>query len=918
LQHKSLHQYMSEIKFIGMNSEQFSKLFPCFLLLNEHLEIIEHGEAIFKYLPTSNTRFFYDLFTIENHQIEFEDYITLIGLDNTEVQVASKNRELLFTGKLIHLSETKQVLLTLNINQKVYEKNQNDTKFFNQQSLDSLIESSNINELILNKFFKISYETQIGLIITDSIGRIEWVNNAFETVSGYTLSEVLRKTPGSILQGNATEKETVHYLRNSILNGVPFECEILNYTKKKIPYWNKISGKPIYDSHGNVIHYFAFQEDITNRKKAEFALEEQRRFYEDILNNIPSDIAVFDKEHRYLFVNPVAIKDKQLRQWMIGKKDEEYFILKNKDVSLVNGRRKLFNDVIASKQPISWEEEIITRDGNKEYHLRKMFPAIDDEGEAKFLIGYGVNITERKIIEQAVITNEKRYRDLFNYSQALICTHDLNGKMLSVNPALCETIGYEASELLNHFLYEFIPEIDKPKFFSSYLNRIISGEKTGRVFRAMHKNGKVIFLLYQNYLVSQTDEEPYIIGFSQDITERIKAEQELLIAKKLTEESARAKETFLANVSHEIRTPMHGIMGISGLLAQTQLDDKQKNYVNLIIDSANNLVVIVNDILDIEKIASGKLHFESIDFVLADKLNTTVQSFQYKAEEKEIELQLACQFNNNLSISGDPYRLSQILNNLISNALKFTKRGKITVTGSVLFEDQEKILFNCKVTDTGIGIEKDKLDIIFNPFIQASSDTTRKYGGTGLGLSICKSLVEMQGGNIEVLSEENKGTTFSFSIPFKKVITQPVLSNYPIDSKINIQSFVYKKILMAEDVEVNQFLGRVILEESGFAVDIANNGTEAIELHVLNDYDLILMDIQMPIMDGIEATKAIRKMDDTKKASIPIIALTANALIGHEQKYIDAGMNASLTKPFTENKLFAAINSILNTTYILH
>jgi PAS domain S-box-containing protein len=602
---------------------------------------------------------------------------------------------------------------------------------------------------------------------------------------------------------------------------------------------------------------------------------------------------------------------------MIGKKDEDYFILKNKDVNLVSGRRKLFNDVMASKQPISWEEELITKDGNKEYHLRKMFPASDDSGNIKFLIGYGVNITERKIIEQAVATNEKRYRDLFNYSQALICTHDLSGKMLSVNPSLCKTIGYEASELLQHYLYEFIPEIDKSKFFSNYLNRILSDEKTGGVFRATHKNGKVIFLLYQNYRVTEPNEEPYIIGFSQDITERIKAEQELLIAKKLTEDSARAKETFLANMSHEIRTPMHGILGISGLLAQTQLDDKQKNYLNLITESANNLVVIVNDILDIEKIASGNLHFESIDFVLSDKLNTTVQSFQYKAEEKEIELKLVCDFNSNLNVNGDPYRLSQILNNLISNALKFTKSGNITINGNIQFEDQETLLFNCKVSDTGIGIEKEKLSVIFNPFIQASSDTTRKYGGTGLGLSICKSLVEMQGGSIEVSSEENIGTTFSFTIPFKKIVTQPVLFNYPVDTKINIQSFVYKKILMAEDVEVNQFLGRIILEESGFAVDIADNGLKAIKLHEINNYDLILMDIQMPTMDGIEATKAIRKMKDTQKASVPIIALTANALIGNEQKYIDNGMNATLTKPFTEKKLFEAINRIFNPSLYL-
>lgn len=651
-------------------------------------------------------------------------------------------------------------------------------------------------------------------------------------------------------------------------------------------------------------------QDIAEKKLVQNKLDEQRTFFEDILNSIPSDIVVFDAEHRYLFLNPIAIKNPALRKWMIGKRDEDYCEYMNRPLSIAQNRREKFNQIIATKKLTAWEEELITKDGEKEYHIRNMHPVLDEMGNVKLVIGYGINITERKLIEQQLEQKEKSYRDLFNYSQALICTHDLQGKILSVNPALCTTIGYSELELVNNSLIDFIPEKDKPKFQPEYLDKILNEEKSGGLFRVVHKDGSILFLLYQNYRVEEQGVEPYVIGFSQDITDRIRAEKELLIAKKMTEDSARAKEVFLANMSHEIRTPMHGIIGISDLLSRTKLDEEQENYLKLIIDSANNLVVIINDILDIEKIGSGKFEFEKVDFKIANKLNTTIKSFQYKAKEKGIELELRCHFDKKLVVKGDPYRLGQIMNNLISNALKFTKKGTITIDSSIEKGDKDAILLKCSVADTGIGINADKLSIIFDPFVQASSDTARKYGGTGLGLSICKSLIEMQGGKLFVESTEGVGTTFSFVIPYQHSAPM-VLVHDSVPDKNGEVVFTYNRVLLAEDVEVNQFLAKVILESKGLKVDIANNGIEALAFLVQNDYDLILMDVQMPEMDGITATKKIRQMADTKKALIPIIALTANALVGNEQEYYDIGMDVCVTKPFTAEKLFSVINKLL-------
>jgi len=649
--------------------------------------------------------------------------------------------------------------------------------------------------------------------------------------------------------------------------------------------------------------------NITEKKLAQERLEKQRQFYEQVLNSIPSDIAVFDHEHRYLFINPVAIKDNELRHWMIGKRDEDYCELKNKPFSIVEGRRRIFNQVIQSKKLFAWEETLIGVTGTKEFHFRNMYPVFNALGNVELVIGYGVNITERKRIEDQVRINEKRYRDLFNYSQALICTHDCNGILLSVNPSICETLGYSSEELIGRPLISFVPIKESENFQTFYMDVVIKEGKSKGVIRALHKNGKKLFLLYQNYLVEEEGVEPYVIGFSQDITERVHAENELLLAKQITENVSKAKEIFLANMSHEIRTPMNGILGVATLLAKTEMGEEQKNYLKLIKESANNLLVIVNDVLDIEKVTSGKFEFERIPFRFADKLNYSIQSFQYKAEEKGLQLNYFSQLEEPLVLIGDPYRFIQILNNLLNNAIKFTASGKVIVNIFSSLRVLDNIVIGISVQDTGIGIDASKLDTIFEPFVQASTDTTRKFGGTGLGLSICKNLIEMQGGSIKVESKYGEGTVFHVKLPFK--IGSEDLLDHDEEVPKDYSLIGNKRILIAEDVELNQFIARQILESWGLEVEIAVNGRIAVDLVQKSHFDLLLMDIQMPEMDGIEATEIIRKLDDPRLSQLPIIALTANALKGDNHLYFQAGMNDYITKPYTEEKLYSVLSKYL-------
>ena len=636
-------------------------------------------------------------------------------------------------------------------------------------------------------------------------------------------------------------------------------------------------------------------------------LREHYGFYEEILNKIPAEVIVADVEYRYLFVNPSAVPDPRLREWMIGKTNEEFCRYAGRPEKIAKARRQVFRRVLRTRQMMEFGEETRDEHGVFQHYLQKVYPVLDDAGEVQWVIIYALRITNKEEYEEKVRRSEKRYRDLFNFSQALICTHDLEGRLGSINPEISRILGYSEDEMLGVKIQEFIPPEHKLKFEQEYLQQIrTSHNAVSGVFCVLNKKGEKIYLLYKNYKVEEPGIDPYVIGFSQDITDRIVMEQELRVTQQLADETARAKESFLAHMSHEIRTPMNGIMGIANLLSKTNLDSQQQYYLKLMQEAAGSLLVIVNDILDLEKIVAGKLQLEKIDFKIVDKIATAIQAFLHKAEEKDLGLVFQNKIPAGKVVRGDPYRLSQVLNNVLSNALKFTEKGNITITSGITEQNEDWLVVEITVRDTGIGISRDRIRTIFEPFEQADATISRKYGGTGLGLSICKNLVEMQNGELLVQSEEGKGSAFTIRIPYQLSIE--VMQENETNQAIDYKSLGHKKILVAEDVELNQYLARHILESWNMEVKIVSNGKEALEQLQEEYFDCILMDVQMPEMDGIEATQHIRKLPDPVKAAIPIIALTANALKGDSEKYIAAGMNDYLAKPFDEPRLFRVIS----------
>ncbi|MBL0200913.1 MAG: response regulator [Chitinophagaceae bacterium] len=512
-------------------------------------------------------------------------------------------------------------------------------------------------------------------------------------------------------------------------------------------------------------------------------------------------------------------------------------------------------------------------------------------------------------------------RSLIEASLDPLVTINIDGKITDMNEATVNITGISRARITDTDFFEYFTEPQKAR--EVYKEVFANGSVADLPLTVRHNDGKLTDVLFNGSVYK--DPEGNVLGVvivARDVTEQNRISKELTeaivfaelatgiaeeakakaeAATLIAEDAVKAKQQFLSNMSHEIRTPMNAIIGFTKVVLKTELTVKQKEYLSAIKQSGNSLIVLINDILDLAKVDAGKMTFEQIPFKLESSISSMIHLFETKIEETNLKLVKEYDTQIPRVLLGDPVRLHQIILNLVSNAVKFTAKGNITIAVKLLQEDAQQAMIEFDVTDTGIGISESKLETIFENFQQASSGTSRLYGGTGLGLAIVKQLVEAQGGAITVESKVEAGSTFRFMLTFQK-------TNDKAESDIELleldTALKHIKVLVVEDMALNQLLMKTLLDDFGFERDIAANGKIAIEKMAKKDYDIILMDLQMPEMNGFEATEYIR---NTMRSTIPIIALTADVTTVDLQKCKTVGMNDYIAKPVDERVLYSKI-----------
>jgi len=711
--------------------------------------------------------------------------------------------------------------------------------------------------------------------------------------------------------------------------------------------------QPYLETNGVISGVTIIAYEVTTEVILQKSIEESEKQFRQVAELMPQKVWTSDAEGNKTYFN----------QTMLNYTGKTFDELKGKNWKKVihpvdwKKNEKLWKESVATGKPYESENRLLRKDGKYLWHLTRAVAIKDNEGKIKMWVGSKTEIEEQRRqkeeleiavkkrtaeLQEANKALEQKHQELFiarekllsEYSRSLIeasldplVTINTEGKITDMNQATMDFTGLPQEKLIGSNFFDYFTEPRKARDVYEQVFKIGYVVNSPLVLR--HINGKItdVFLNGSVYKDGQGDilgvvlvardvteqkristELTEAIVFAETATslaeeEKRKAEASTLIA----EDAVRAKQQFLSNMSHEIRTPMNAIIGFTKVVLNTELSAKQKEYLTAIKLSGDSLIVLINDILDLAKVDAGKMTFEEIPFKMSSSISAMMHLFETKVQEKN--LKLVKEYDNNIPevLLGDPVRLHQIILNLLSNAVKFTTHGKITVSLKLVESGEDKVTIQFAVADTGIGIPENIAEEIFENFHQASSDTTRLYGGTGLGLAIVKQLVESQGGSISLKSTPGKGSVFSFILHFKTTANDA--ANAPdIESQgvLEVNSNIH--VLVVEDIALNQLLMKTLLDDFGFKRDIAANGKIAIEKMKEHKYDVVLMDLQMPEMNGFEATEYIR---NTLHSDIPIIALTADVTTVDLAKCRAVGMNDYIAKPVDERILFNKIMGLV-------
>jgi PAS domain S-box-containing protein len=675
--------------------------------------------------------------------------------------------------------------------------------------------------------------------------------------------------------------------------------------------WLLTTKIPLRDENGQIAGLIGLGRDITERKQAEEALKQSEERYRTIIEDMTDSYIETDLAGKFTFFNnQAAIGQRRSREQLMGLSNRQYM-----DEDTVKRVGKAYKQLYLTGEPLKGLTYEMTRGDGTAYYVEMNVSLIrDSQGKPVGFRAIARDVTERKRIEERLATNEMQMSDAQGIAHLGSWDHDAVTGEVKWSDELWRIFDLDQREFgLSYEEYLAMVHPDDRHLVKSINERFQQGKQDfGYDYRVVRTDGTVRVLRASGRVIC--DEHGQVVrirGTDQDITEQKRIEDDLERARDAALESTRLKSEFLANMSHEIRTPMNGVIGMTGLLLDTDLTAEQRDFTETINSSADSLMRVINDILDFSKIEAGKLQFEMIDFDLSNAVEGTVELLAERAHIKQIELASLIYSDVTMSLRGDPGRLRQVLTNLIGNAIKFTERGEVIVKAEKDQETASDILIRFSVSDTGIGISKAARKNLFHAFTQADGSTTRKYGGTGLGLAISKQLVGLMGGEIGVNSTEGKGSTFWFTARFPKQEI-PV-----VKTQTDLLSLDRLHALIVDDNATNRKILSHQLESWGMVHDEADSGDRALELLRSaaaegTPYDLAILDFMMPGMDGFELARTIKS--EPALASVRMVLLTSFGQRGDGATAHDAGIDAYLTKPVRQSQLFDCLANVVSQT----
>ena len=760
-----------------------------------------------------------------------------------------------------------------------------------------------------------------GMCLSAPDGRFTQVNATFCRMLGYSERELLALGWPGLTHPDDLEAGGQALVR---LLGDPSACVEMEkrYAHRSGSIvWVRVRLSLVRDSAGSPLYFVAHVEDITERRRVAEALRESEERFRVMADGCPAVMWVTDAEGGSQFINRahrefcgVPFEELQGSKWQS--------LFHPDDVPEYGA---IFQRAVREHAAFRADARLRRVDGEWRWVTTVAEPRFSQSGEFLGHVGLCLDITERKQAEEALQSSEEKFRQLAeNIHKVFWMMNPAATEILYVNPAYEQIWGRTCESLYRNPMswMEAVQHEDREQARLLFA-RQMAGEHIDSEYRIRTPDGAQRWVRDRAFPIrDQAGRLIRVAGIAEDITERKRYEEELVHAREAAEAANLSKSRFLANMSHEIRTPMNGVIGMLQLLLETDLTAEQREYAGVIETSGRTLLALIEDILDLSKIEARKITLERVDFNPRRTVEDAVQSLRGQANAKGLAFGWLASPEIPSLVRGDSNRLRQVLINLAANAIKFTERGEVAVRVGLDSADHGKATLRFTIADTGIGIRPEQAPALFAPFVQADASMTRKYGGTGLGLSISKQLVEMMGGRIGLDSREGEGATFWFTAVFD-IPVEPVLASKPGPARTGRQPPANgpcavppgagrprreARILVTEDNPINQLVLLAQLDKLGYQARAVGSGVEAIEALQQEEYDLVLMDCQMPRMDGFEATRRIRQ---TGSSQVPIIAVTANAMSGDRERCIREGMNDYLSKPVQLSALAEVLESWL-------